>query len=160
VIAKITRGASFRAAMRYALDERHGLDRDHQPEIIGGNMAGRTSAELAREFEAVRQQRPDIRKPVEHIALSLSPSDRPLPNNEMARLADNDRRLHPRRRLGRRREGEERSFQPHSTLPPSMREAGGATHEPHETHSSLFDLALPRSTETLRSLREARTRLA
>jgi hypothetical protein len=88
MIAKITRGASFRGAARYALDERHGLDREHQPEIIGGNMAGRTSAELTREFEAVRQQRPDIRKPVEHVALSLSLDDRPLTNEEMARLAD------------------------------------------------------------------------
>lgn len=88
MIAKITRGASFRGAARCALDERHGLDREHQPEIIGGNMAGCTSAELAREFEAVRQERPDIRKPVEHIAPSLSPADRPLANDEMARLAD------------------------------------------------------------------------
>jgi hypothetical protein len=64
VIAKITRGGGFRGAARYVLDERRGLDRDHQHEIIGGNMAGRTSAELTREFEAVRQQRPDIRKPV------------------------------------------------------------------------------------------------
>jgi hypothetical protein len=88
VIAKITRGATFRGAARYALDERHGLESERQPEIIGGNMAGRTSAELAREFEVVRQQRPDIGKPVEHIALSLSPADRPLANDEMARLAD------------------------------------------------------------------------
>jgi hypothetical protein len=51
-------------------------------------MAGRTSAELAREFEAVRQQRPDIRKPVEHISLGFAPGDRPLTNDEMARLAD------------------------------------------------------------------------
>ena len=88
MIAKITRGGTFRGAARYALDERHGLDRDHQPEIIGGNMAGRTSAELAREFEAVRQQRPDIRKPVEHVALSFAHDERPLSNDEMARLAD------------------------------------------------------------------------
>jgi hypothetical protein len=88
VIAKITRGASFRGATRYAVDERHGLDREHQPEIIGGNMAGRTSTELAREFEAVRQQRPDIRKPVEHVSLSLARHDRPLSNEEMAQLAD------------------------------------------------------------------------
>jgi hypothetical protein len=88
VIAKITRGGSFRGAARYALDDRHGLDREHQPEIIGGNMAGRTSSELAREFEAVRQQRPDIRQPVEHVSLSLARDDRALSNDEMARLAD------------------------------------------------------------------------
>jgi hypothetical protein len=88
VIAKITRGGSFRGASQYVLDERRSLDRDHQPEIVGGNMAGRTSAELTREFEAVRQQRPDIRKPVEHVALSFAWDERPLSNDEMARLAD------------------------------------------------------------------------
>jgi hypothetical protein len=88
VIAKITRGGSFGGAARYVLDERHGLDHDRQPEIIGGNMAGRRSGELAREFEAVRQQRPDIRKPVEHVSLSFAGDDRPLSNDEMARLAD------------------------------------------------------------------------
>jgi hypothetical protein len=96
VIAKITRGGNFRGAARYALDRRPEFDRVHQPEIIGGNMAGRTSAELTREFEAVRQQRPDIRKPVEHVALSLARDERPLSNDEMARLADEylKRRLH------------------------------------------------------------------
>ena len=88
MIAKITRGGGFRGAARYVLDERHGLDHEHQPEIIGGNMAGRTSAELTREFEAVRQQRPDIRKPVEHLAVSFARDERPLSNDEMARLAD------------------------------------------------------------------------
>jgi hypothetical protein len=88
VIAKITRGCSFRGAARYVLDERRGLDRDHQPEMIGGNMAGRTSAELTREFEAVRQRRPDIRKPVEHVALSLARHEGPVSNDEMATLAD------------------------------------------------------------------------
>ena len=100
MIAKITRGGSFRGAARYVLDERQGHEPDHQPEIIGGNMAGRTSVELTREFEAVRQQRPDIGKPVEHVALSFSRCERPLSNDEMARLADEylDRRL---RDLGR-----------------------------------------------------------
>jgi relaxase-like protein len=96
VIAKITRGGSFRGAARYALDQRRGLEPDHQPEIIGGNMAGRTSGELTREFEAVQQQRPDIRKPVEHVALSFARNERALSNDEMARLADEylKRRLH------------------------------------------------------------------
>lgn len=88
MIAKITRGGNFRGAVRYALDERHGLDRDHQPEIIGGNMAGRSGAELTREFEAVRQQRPDIRQPVEHVSLSFAQDEGPPSNDEMARLAD------------------------------------------------------------------------
>jgi hypothetical protein len=88
VIAKITRGGGFRGAARYVLNERHGLARQHQPEIVGGNMAGRTSGEVTREFDAVRQQRPDIRKPVEHVSLSFARDERPLSNDEMARLAD------------------------------------------------------------------------
>ena len=88
MIAKITRGGGFRGAARYVLDERRGLDPDHQAEIIGGNMAGRTSDELAREFEAVRQQRPDIGKAVEHVSLSFARDERRLSNEEMARLAD------------------------------------------------------------------------
>ena len=88
MIAKVTRGASFKGPARYILDERRGLDHDHQPEMIAGNMAGRTSGGLAREFEAVRQQRPDIQKPVEHVALSFARDDRRLGNDEMARLAD------------------------------------------------------------------------
>ena len=88
MIAKITRGGSFKGAARYVLDERRGLDHDRQPEIIGGNMAGRTSLELTREFEAVRQQRPDIGKAVEHVSLSFAHDERPLSNEEMARLAE------------------------------------------------------------------------
>jgi hypothetical protein len=101
VIAKITRGGSFRGAARYALAERHGVDPEHQPEIIGGNMAGRTTSELAREFEAVRQQRPDIRQPVEHVSLSFPRGERALSNDEMATLADEylRRRGHDRDRV-------------------------------------------------------------
>ena len=75
MIAKTTRGGSFRGAARYALDERHGLNREHQPEIIGGNMAGRTSTELAREFEAARQLRPDVRHQHCHVLLKRIRTD-------------------------------------------------------------------------------------
>ena len=88
MIAKITRGSGFRGATRYALDRRPGLERAHQPEIIGGNMAGRTSWELTREFEAIRRQRPDIQQPVEHVSLNFQRADRPLSNEEMARIAE------------------------------------------------------------------------
>lgn len=88
MIAKITRGGSFRGAARYVLDERHGLGPDHQAEIIGGNMAGRTSGELTREFEAVRQQRPDIGKAVEHVSVSFPRDEGRLSDDVMARIAD------------------------------------------------------------------------
>jgi hypothetical protein len=87
VIAKITRGSTFGGAVRYVLGERRGLDEERQPELIGGNMAGRTPAELRREFEAVRCQRPDVAQPVEHVALSFARDDRQLSNDEMAQLA-------------------------------------------------------------------------
>jgi hypothetical protein len=88
VIAKITRGSGFGGVVRYVLDERKGLVPDHQPEMIGGNMAGRTSAELVREFSAVRWLRPDVQKPVEHVSVSFGKDERPISNDEMARLAD------------------------------------------------------------------------
>lgn len=88
MIAKITRGSGFGGVARYVLDERKGLARDHQPEIIGGNMAGRTSAELVREFSVVRWLRPNVQKPVEHVSVSFGKDERALSNDEMARLVD------------------------------------------------------------------------
>lgn len=66
--AKISKGAGFRGALNYLLDGERG-------EIIGGNMAGITQAELSAEFGAIRCQRPDIKKPVWHCSLSLPPGD-------------------------------------------------------------------------------------
>ena len=88
MIAKITRGSGFGGVVRYVLNERKGLVPEHQPEIIGGNMAGRTSVELVREFSAVRWLRPDVRKPVEHVSVSFGKNDRPLSNDDMSRLVD------------------------------------------------------------------------
>jgi hypothetical protein len=88
LIAKITRGNTFQGAVRYVRDDRPFLNPERQPEIIGGNMAGRTSQELAREFDAIRQQRPDVEKPVEHVSLSFPRDERPFSNEEMARIAE------------------------------------------------------------------------
>ena len=82
MIAKIVGGKGFSGAVRYVLDP------DHRPEVVGGNMAGRTPQDLAREFAVVRQQRPDVEKPVHHVAISLHPSERRLTNGEIARLAE------------------------------------------------------------------------
>lgn len=43
--------------------------------IIGGNMSGRTEQELAREFEVISRQRPEIEKPVHHASLSSHEKD-------------------------------------------------------------------------------------
>jgi hypothetical protein len=44
--------------------------------IIGGNMSGQTPRELAREFGAFREQRPDIAKPVHHASLSAAKGEK------------------------------------------------------------------------------------
>lgn len=44
--------------------------------LIGGNMAGRTARELAREFEVFREQRSEIAKPVHHVSLSAALGER------------------------------------------------------------------------------------
>jgi hypothetical protein len=67
VIAKIGRGSSFRGALNYV------LHREHQPEIIGGNMGGTNARDLAREFGMSRQLRPEVAQPVE-TSLSANPT--------------------------------------------------------------------------------------
>lgn len=44
--------------------------------IVGGNLSGQTPRELAREFGAIRAQRPDIEKPVHHVSISAGENDR------------------------------------------------------------------------------------
>lgn len=95
MIAKISRGRDGRAGgkgfggvTRYVMGDRPERDVDRRPEIIGGNMAGRDPEALAREFAAVRAQRPEVEKPVHHVALSFDPRDRRLTDAEMTRVAE------------------------------------------------------------------------
>lgn len=74
--AKVVRGAGFRGALDYALDEGVGATQKKNPEIVGGNMSGRTARALAQEFGAVRRLRPDISRPVWHCALALPEGER------------------------------------------------------------------------------------
>lgn len=66
--AKISKGSGFRGALNYLLGGGRG-------EIIGGNMAGKSQAELSAEYGAVRCQRPDVKRPVWHCSLSLPIGD-------------------------------------------------------------------------------------
>jgi len=66
--AKVKRGAGFRGVLNYSL-EKEGA------EIVGGNMVGQSPRTLSHEFARVRQIRPDIKKPVLHVPLSLPPGD-------------------------------------------------------------------------------------
>ena len=62
---KVIRGTGFRGCLNYLLASHKGA------EFIGGNMAGRSPKELAREFGHIRRIRPDCAKPVLHIPLRM-----------------------------------------------------------------------------------------
>lgn len=55
--------------------------------IIGGNMSGQTPRELAQEFGAFREQRPDIEKPVHHASLSAARGEK-LPVEKWNEIAE------------------------------------------------------------------------
>lgn len=64
MIAKISKGGSFRGALNYVLGK-------EKAELIGGNMSGETARELAAEYGRIRQIKEDIEKPVYHVSLAL-----------------------------------------------------------------------------------------
>lgn len=68
--SKIKRGRDFSGLCRYI------LRRSAQPDLIGGNLAGVTAAELSKEFQQVAALRPEIEKPVWHGSLSLPKGDK------------------------------------------------------------------------------------
>lgn len=65
---KIKRGTSFRGLLKYLFKNRDG---PAPGRLIGGTMSGTTPRELAAEFKASRQLRPDIEKPVWHNSLRM-----------------------------------------------------------------------------------------
>lgn len=81
---KIKRGTGFRGAVSYAIDREPGQE---PGQIIGGNMSGTTPRELAGEFGASRQLRPEIEKPVWHNSLRLPQGDH-LEPAKLAEIAD------------------------------------------------------------------------
>ncbi len=76
---------SFRAVLDYLFDEQEHAGEDVR--LAHGNMAGRTPKDLAREFGLSRALRPDIERPVWHVALSPAPEDRDAWSNEEQRHA-------------------------------------------------------------------------
>jgi hypothetical protein len=74
--AKVSRGGGFRGALNYIFDVGREASHMKNAERIGGNMSGQVPRELSREFSAIRQLRPDIRKPAWHCSLSLPPGER------------------------------------------------------------------------------------
>lgn len=63
--ANVVRGNGFRGVLDYTGDPEKSVG------IVGGNMSGSTPRELSAEFSAVRQQRPDAKRPVWHCSLAL-----------------------------------------------------------------------------------------
>ena len=68
MIAKAVKGTSFKGAVSYDLDPEKGA-------LLDTNMAGETPAELAAEFEAIRDLRPGVTKAVLHVSLSAAPGE-------------------------------------------------------------------------------------
>lgn len=82
---KIVHGTGFRGVLNYAADRD---SPDAEPgRLLGGNMSGTTPRELATEFGAIRQLRPDIEKPVWHQSLRLPKGDR-MTDEEWVKFAD------------------------------------------------------------------------
>jgi hypothetical protein len=79
-VIKITKGSDFRGLLDY-------LSAKEGAEFWGGNMAGTTPKELAREFRLHNTVRNPIKQPVCHISISLSPHERPLNKREWKQLA-------------------------------------------------------------------------
>ncbi|MDW2323675.1 DNA-primase RepB domain-containing protein [Vibrio sp. 1159] len=63
--AKVNRGNGFRGLANYILDSVKGA------ELLGGNMSGENSRELAKEFAVCRKLRPNINRPAWHVSLAL-----------------------------------------------------------------------------------------
>lgn len=80
MIGKQRKGSGFRGVLNYVLDP-------HKGHLIGGTMEGQTPRELAREFAQTRQLNPNLKKPVYHVSLSLSPGES-LSDPEWSSIAD------------------------------------------------------------------------
>ena len=78
MIARDFRGTGFRGVLKYVLAP------EHHPQSVGRNLLMSDSPEdLAREFGVVRDLRPDVEKPVHHVALSFALEDRRLEPDEL-----------------------------------------------------------------------------
>ena len=80
MIAKISKGSSFRGCLSYVLEKSGG-------EKIGGNMIGDTVRELSSEFGHVRQMKEGVGKPVYHVSLAL-PEGEHFSDTEWEKIAN------------------------------------------------------------------------
>lgn len=80
MIGKQIKGKGFRGVLNYVLDPEKGR-------LIGGNMEGETPRDLSAEFAETRRLNPDLRRPVYHVSLSLSPGEK-LTDHQWNQVAD------------------------------------------------------------------------
>ncbi|HCG9474658.1 TPA: relaxase/mobilization nuclease domain-containing protein [Vibrio parahaemolyticus] len=78
--AKVNRGNGFRGLANYILDSVKGA------ELLGGNMSGWNSRELAKEFAVCRKLRPNVKRPAWHVSLAL-PAGENIDNSTWCNVA-------------------------------------------------------------------------
>ncbi len=81
MIAKITKGRTFKGTVQYVLKE------DKKPDVIASNMFGMTPAHLTKEF-MMATQGSKIKKKVWHSSLSLAHEDRKLSHDEWQKVVE------------------------------------------------------------------------
>lgn len=77
MISRISKGSGFTGTLAYVLNDKPG-GMENRAEIIGGNMAGQTPQELAREFRDISNRNSRVAKPVRHFSLRLPENDKQL----------------------------------------------------------------------------------
>lgn len=88
MIPKVTVGASVRGALEYDFSSKGGEPR---AEYIGGTLIG-TPRQMAAQAAALRQLRPDCKKPIFRVSLSLPPNDGQLSAGQWLSVIDSFRR--------------------------------------------------------------------
>lgn len=88
MIPKITVGAGIRGALEYDFSSKDGEPR---AEYIGGTLLG-TPRQMAAQAAALRQLRPDCKKPILRVSLSLPPGDGLLSVGQWLSVIDSFRR--------------------------------------------------------------------
>ena len=88
MIPKVTVGAGIRGALEYDFSSKGGEPR---AEYIGGTLVG-SPRQMSAQAAALRQLRPDCKKPVLRISLSLPPGDGQLSTGQWLSVIDSFRR--------------------------------------------------------------------
>jgi hypothetical protein len=88
MVPKVIRGAGFRGVLNYITRaDTQCQGEAAAPRVIAGNMVGRDARQLAAEFKAARQLRPDVKRPVWHCPISLPPGEH-LDDSKFAAVLD------------------------------------------------------------------------